>query len=46
MMHFILCHKTNYATNITNLLFREVVRLHKVPRRIMSNYDDKFLRYF
>ena len=46
MAYFIPRHKTDDASYIIEIYLTEVIRLHAVPKHIMSDLDSKFLSHF
>ena len=45
MAHFTPYNKTNDATHITELYFKEITRLHGIPKSIVSYRVTKFLSH-
>nr|XP_043619798.1 uncharacterized protein LOC122591603 [Erigeron canadensis] len=46
MVHFVPCNTTNDASAVANFFIKEIVRLHGIPKTIVSDRDVKFLSYF
>jgi hypothetical protein len=44
--HFILVKTTQKASNIVEIYMKEIVRLHGVPKAIVSDRDPKFTSNF
>ena len=46
MTHFVPCNEINNDTHIGELYFKEVTRLHGIPKFIVSARDTKFISHF
>jgi hypothetical protein len=46
MAHLIACHQSDDVSHVANLFLRDIVRLHGVPKTIVSDRDVKFMSYF
>ena len=46
MAHFIPCHTSNDVASVVDLFYREIIRLHGVPKTVVSYRDTKFLSHF
>ena len=46
MTHLIPYHKTDDASHVADLFYREIIRLHGMPKTIVLDKNDKFLSYF
>ncbi|PKU66246.1 hypothetical protein MA16_Dca014096 [Dendrobium catenatum] len=45
-LHFVACSKTLDATYVADLYFKDIVRLHGIPKTMTSDQDVKFFSHF
>ncbi|CAA7401507.1 unnamed protein product [Spirodela intermedia] len=46
MAHFVPCLKTSNTSKVPSLYFREILRLHGLPKSIVSDHDVRFTNHF
>ncbi|CAA7401494.1 unnamed protein product [Spirodela intermedia] len=46
MAHFVPCLKTSDTSKVPSLYFREILRLHGLPKSIVSDHDVRFTKHF
>lgn len=46
MYHLIPCKKIHDTSNITTIFFRDLAKLHSIPKTITSDRDVKFMLPF
>ena len=46
MAHFVPYNKSNDASHVDDLYFKDIMRLHGIPKTMVSDRDSKFLSHF
>ena len=46
MAHFIPCYRTSDATHVANRFLKEILRLHGLPKIIVSDRETVFVGHF